>query len=64
LIYEQGLGATEFYGTEPGEFYDFLKSLNYKISLMEYYINEKEQMDRDEYCKDFQKGYDFYYIAY
>lgn len=64
LIYEQGLGASEIYDTQPGEFYDFMKSFGYQISLMEYYINKKQPMDRDEYCKHFEKGYDYYYIAY
>jgi FkbM family methyltransferase len=64
IIYEQGLGGSDIYGTEPNLFFDFMDNLGYKISLMEYYLLKKEPLSRDEYCHQFRKGYNYYFIAY
>ncbi|MEO8772563.1 MAG: FkbM family methyltransferase [Ferruginibacter sp.] len=64
IIYEQGIGGSDIYGTEPDVFYDFMHSLGYSISLMEYYLLKKEPLGREEYCNQFRKGYNFYFIAY
>jgi FkbM family methyltransferase len=64
IIYEQGLGASDIYGTDPGEFYDYLSALGYRISLMEYYLLKKEPLSRAEYCHQFNKAYNYYFIAY
>jgi len=64
IIYEQGLGASEIYGTDPKIFYEFLDDLGYRISLMEYYLLEKESLNKEEYCNHFWKRYNYYFIAY
>jgi len=64
LIYEQGLGGADVYGTEPGVFFDFMEDLGYKISLMEYYLLNKKPFSREDYCTQFRNGYNFYFIAY
>lgn len=64
IIYEQGLGGSDVYGITPGNFFDFMISLNYKISLMEYYLLKKEPLTREEYRYHFSKGYNYYFIAY
>ncbi len=64
IIYEQGLGGSDIYGTEPEVFYDYMHSLGYNLSLMEYYLLKKPSLDKEEYCNHFRKGYNFYFIAY
>lgn len=64
IIYEQGLGGADIYGTQPGHFFDYMQLFGYKISLMEYYLRDKEPLSREEYCLNFTKGYNYYFIAY
>jgi len=64
MIYEQGLGGSDINGTGPEEFYDFLCSFGYHISLMEYYLLKKEPLSKEEYAQQFRKGYNYYFIAY
>lgn len=64
IIYEQGLGSAEFYGTTPDSFYDFMTSFGYNLSLMDYYISNLEPLTKDEYCNQFNKRYNYYFIAY
>jgi FkbM family methyltransferase len=64
IVYEQGLGGSDIYGTSPEAFFDFMSALGYQISLMEYYLSKKQPLTRDEYCHHFKKGYNYYFIAY
>lgn len=64
IIYEQGLGSAEFYGTTPDAFFDYMSSFGYKISLMDYFIANLEPFTKEEYCIQFQKRYNYYFIAY
>lgn len=64
VIYEQGLGGSDVYGTDPGTFFDYMSGHGYKISLMEYYLLKKKPLSREDYCTHFHNGYNFYFIAY
>jgi FkbM family methyltransferase len=64
IIYEQGKGGSDVYGTDPGEFFDFMAKAGYSISLMEYFLYGKESLSREEYVHHFLKKYNFYFIAY
>lgn len=64
IVYEQGLGSAEFYGTTPEAFYDYMSGLGYKLSLMDYYIANLQPLTREEYALQFYKRYNYYFIAY
>jgi FkbM family methyltransferase len=64
IIYEQGIGGSDVYGTTPEVFFDFMTSFGYKISLMEYYLMKKNPFTKSDYCAQFNNGYNFYFVAY
>jgi FkbM family methyltransferase len=64
IIYEQGIGGSDIYGTKPESFFDFMTSFGYKISLMEYYLLKKVPFNKSDYCTQFKNGYNFYFVAY
>jgi FkbM family methyltransferase len=64
IIYEQGIGGSDIYGTRPESFFDFMASFGYSISLMEYYLLKKKPFNKDNYCLQFNNGYNFYFVAY
>lgn len=65
IIFECGLGAADFYGTQPEDVFDLLHN-NYglKVSTMERWLKSGEAFSRDAFCETFQKGKDYYFIAY
>jgi hypothetical protein len=64
LVFESGLGGLEHFGNTPEELFDFLNSLNYKISTLKYYLRGCESLSREEFLSNFLKGYDYQYVAY
>ena len=64
IIFEHGLGAADHYGTKPEQIYDLLSSCGLKISLMEYFLAGKEPLDKHEFSGQFNKRYNYYFIAH
>jgi FkbM family methyltransferase len=64
IIYEQGIGGSDVYGTTPEAFFDFMSAFGYQISLMEYYLLKKKPFTKSDYCSQFNNGYNFYFVAY
>jgi len=38
LIFEYGIGASEFYGSNPADLFNYLQSMNYKIAKLSDWI--------------------------
>lgn len=64
IVYEQGVGGSDIYGTDPMEFYRFLTAFGYNVSLMQYYLRGLKPFSMEEYCHQFHKRYNYYFIAY
>lgn len=63
IIFEHGIGAADHYGTKPEQIFDLLTGCGLKISLMEYFLAGKEPLDKQEFCGQFNKRYNYYFIA-
>lgn len=65
IIFESGLGASEYYGTAPEDVYDFLtQTLGMNISLLKSFANKGGILDREEYLKHYHTRKEFYFIAH
>jgi FkbM family methyltransferase len=65
VIFEHGLGGSDFYGGSPEKLYDLLvNDLGMKISLMKYWLNGKPPLTLTQLKKHFYNSLDYYYIAY
>jgi FkbM family methyltransferase len=65
IIFEHGLGASEYYGTTPDNMYDFLvERCGMNISLMSRFLRRKLPFTREEFRNEFDSGRNFYFIAY
>ena len=64
IIFESGIGGLECYGHTPGDLFAFLDQLSYKVATLQNYLNGREQFSKEEFIKNFLKGYDYQYIAY
>ena len=64
LIFECGLGASEFYNTKPEEIYDFItQNLNLKLSILKVFIKNEPSLTKQEFVSVYQKGEEYYFVA-
>ena len=65
VVFECGLGGSEFYGTKPEALFDYLdKEINLKVSLLDRWIQNEPPLTKEEFSNTFYKGLEFYFIAY
>lgn len=65
VVFEHGLGAAEFYETQPEEVYDFLcRGCGLRISLMPRWLGGGPPLTRSEFGQQFRSGLNYYFIAY
>jgi FkbM family methyltransferase len=66
IVFEHGLGASDYYGTRPEQIYDLLTvpNLNMRISTMSRWLAGKPAFSRAELVEQFDKGLNYYFIAY
>ncbi len=65
VIFESGLGASEFYGTAPEEMYDFLtRTVGLKVSLLKSFLNKGNPLRLEEYLRHYHDRTEYYFIAH
>jgi FkbM family methyltransferase len=66
IVFEHGLGASDYYGTRPEQIYDLLSApdLNMHISTMARWLAKRPAFSRTELVQQFEKGLNYYFIAY
>ncbi len=64
IIFETGLGASEFYGTKPEELYDFFENvLQSKIYTLQNWIDNKSYLRKEEFLKLYNTNAEYYFLA-
>lgn len=66
IVFEHGLGASDYYGTRPEHIYDLLTSApqHMNISTMARWLAGKAPFSRAELVQQFEQGLNYYFIAY
>lgn len=65
IIFECGIGASEYYGTKPEDVYDYLnKDISLNISLLNDWLKNKLPLSRQQFCDMFNNNTEYYFIAY
>ncbi len=66
IVFEHGLGGSDFYGTRPEHLYDLLTqpSLNMHISTMAHWLAGRSAFSRYELVQQFEQRLNYYFIAY
>jgi FkbM family methyltransferase len=65
IIFEHGPGAADCYGTKPEDVYDLLHDYcGLNPNLLNRYLKKMSPLTRDEFCEQFYKGLNYYYVAY
>jgi FkbM family methyltransferase len=64
IVFEAGKKSTGQYGVTPTALYDLVvKGLGYELSTMGRWLGRKPAMTHHEFCRNWDHGPDFYFIA-
>lgn len=64
VVFEFGIGGSDFYGTTPQDIFDFFQAIGYEVSLMENWLNKKPALDIAALTNEYQSRRNCYFIAY
>jgi len=65
IVFEFGLGASDFYDTKPEDMFGLLtEEVGLKISLLKSFINKKASLNLDEFTQLFNNNKEYYFIAH
>ncbi|MCX6231656.1 MAG: FkbM family methyltransferase [Bacteroidetes bacterium] len=64
IIFECGLGASEFYNTQPEDIYNLLNEAGLKISLLKSWLTQKPNLNREQFCNCYHTNKEYYFIAH
>jgi FkbM family methyltransferase len=64
IIFEHGLGASEFYESTPQKIFEFFKKKNYHLSTMKNFLLSKKEFDLSTFEHQFYTKKNYYFIAY
>ncbi|MFT6717598.1 MAG: FkbM family methyltransferase [Saprospiraceae bacterium] len=64
VIFECGLGASDFYGTDPKEVFEFFESCGLKLSLLKSWINKRSPLTLDQFKAVYKTNEEYYFIAH
>lgn len=63
VIFESGIGGSDIYGTTPEKIFAFLSQFHYSINLLDRFLKRKPALSENEFCKQFYKAKNYYFIA-
>lgn len=64
VLFEFGLGGSDLYDTTPQKMYDYLLELGLSVSTVEYYLQGRLPLSRAEFIGQYEKKYNYFFIAY
>jgi FkbM family methyltransferase len=63
VVFECGMGASDYYGTTPEAIFEYFTALGYSISLLENWLKNRPSLSKDRFCQDFKNNTEYYFIA-
>ncbi len=65
IIFEFGLGASDFYKVKPKQFYEFLaEECGYKIFVLDNFLKDESPLNMDDFINTYNAKKDYYFVAY
>lgn len=63
VIFECGLGASDYYNTQPEDIFDFFQNAHMHIFLLKSWINKKPYLQKAEFVNIFNENKEYYFLA-
>ncbi len=65
IAFEHGLGAADYYGTEPNEVYSLLvNDCALHISLLDAWLSGRPPLTRQQFAEQFRQGTNYFFLAH
>lgn len=64
VIFEHGLGASDFYGSTPEKVFELFASCTMRVSTMQRWLNNRPCLRKEEFAEHYYQKKDYYFIAY
>ena len=65
IVFEHGLGGADVYGIHPAQLFELLNKECYlNVSTMKKWLNNENSFSKKEFIEQFEKGLNYYFIAY
>lgn len=64
IIFEHGLGASDFYGSTPDKLFSFMASCGLNISTLKNWLNDKPSLSQKEFGELYKHNTEYYFIAH
>ncbi|NVO01363.1 MAG: FkbM family methyltransferase [Bacteroidetes bacterium] len=65
IIFECGIGASDYYNTKPEEVFEFLTiNCGLKISLLIDWLKSANSLSLDGFCENYSKKINYYFVAH
>lgn len=64
VVFEHGIGASDCYGTKPGDLYGFFEKMSMQISTLDSFIVKGKSLTLSEFEKQYFEKLNYYFIAH
>lgn len=64
VVFECGLGASDFYETSPKELYEFIQDIGLQLSTLEDFIKNRPAMDLEKFLNYYNSNSEYYFIIH
>jgi FkbM family methyltransferase len=64
IVFEYGIGGSDFYEPNPEKIFLLLKNYDLRISLLEKWLKDLEPLTLDEFKREYHQKLNFFFIAY
>lgn len=64
IIFEHGLGSSEYYGSTPDKIFSYFEQMKMKVSTLDSFLKKGQNFDRQEFEEQYFKNVNYYFIAY
>ena len=63
IIFESGMGGSDYYETTPEKLFEFLSRHSYSIYLLDSFLSKKPSLSEKEFCDQFYQMKNYYFVA-
>lgn len=64
VIFESGLGASDYYGTKPADLFKFITGTGLELSTLKSFIKNNKPLSCNEFEAHFNNNTEYYFIAH
>lgn len=64
VIFEHGLGASDCYGTKPGQVFELFRNCGYNVTTMQNWLRNAKPFTLEQFEQQFYKQINYYFLAF